>query len=557
MAAKPKRATGHAGADWLARDVDFVEGLDHLGIQVVSTNIYSRLVPGISNLTDRARYFSFYSWVFDSFARRASDKSANGWRTWIRRHEFVLSAAGVAAERDAIAEDAAGGLIGAIAARRLTKGRAVDVSAATLLDDEGKAAKGTYFKNREGGYAQYYKGPMTDLGLLKVDDERTAPDRLLTSYAGARLASAVEDVAAFRDLRGIAETGGDAIVAELAKLGTAVHPGAMDATSAEAVLLRQLLLGTDDGLCAGQRPGERDRRRRSLALALDYIAQADEENWTSRVWGFRWSVLDHRLGDGRVWEIAPTLGDAATAWAAYSQNELLNYALECIFSAVLEVIEVEPLTPRAMAARIADWTCAAATPDETRTYRPPLPAKLGHAIAKLAAPASEDCWGTEGSFSLLEELVTAREPHDVAARAARLLLRVAADRARHRGRHPFAAIPDGDEIARSREIHLQSLWDRVDAASDHDTRTFFEHLVLEWVIYRHLRVATRKLASQGDYTYRMRPEEGLLMRCGAFAPTFTNPRLRQALRMMADVGLASPDLSAVASEGERFLGSFS
>src|SRR5690606_15423224 len=111
-------------------------------------------------------------------------------------------------------------------------------------------------------------------------------------------------------------------------------------------------------------------------------------------------------------------------------------------------------------------------------------------------------------------------------RAARLLLRVAADRERYGGRHPFASVPQGAEIAAAREVHLQAWWDRVDAARDVDTRTFFEQLVIEWVVYRHLRVATRKLAGQGDYTYRMRPEEGALMKCGDFEPVFTNPRLR-------------------------------
>jgi hypothetical protein len=71
-----------------------------------------------------------------------------------------------------------------------------------------------------------------------------------------------------------------------------------------------------------------------------------------------------------------------------------------------------------------------------------------------------------------------------------------------------------------------------------------------------LRVATRKLATQGDYTYRLRPEEGVLVNCGDFKPTFTNPRLRQALRMLADIGLASADLRGATSEGERFLETF-
>lgn len=457
---KEKVLDAQVDIDWLTRDLAFVEGLDHLGIQVVSTNIYSRLVPGISNLTDRARYFGFYSWVLDSFARCAKDKSAEGWRTWIRRHEFVLSAASIAAERETIDADAAGGLIGAIAARRLTRGKVVDVTAASRLED-GKAAKGTYFKNREGGYSQYYKGPMTALGLLKVDEGRKAPDRQLTAYAGAKLAHAVEEVSAFRELRTITESGGEVSVSELAEIGAVVHPGVMDPEGREATLLRDLLLSADDALCAGQLTHEKDQRRRSLALVLDYVARADEENWTNKVWGFRWSVLDQRLGDARAWKIPAALRDSAIAWAAYSQNELLNYSLECLFEAVLGVLDQEALAPRIVAERVAAWACGPAEADDSRNARRALPSKLAKAVAAHAPPATEDCWGDEGTFTFQDELVAAEEPDDCAVRAARLLLRVGADRERYGARHPFAAIPQGEKIAAAREIHLRSWWDRV------------------------------------------------------------------------------------------------
>jgi hypothetical protein len=540
------------GVDWLARDIAFVEGLDHLGIQIVSTNIYSRLVPGISNLTDRARYFSFYSWVLDSFARHASDKSADGWRTWIRRHEFALSAACVAAEQETIDDDAAGGLVGAIAARKLTKGKRVDIDGATRLEG-GKAGKGTYFKNREGGYSQYYKGPMTALGLLRIDEGRKAPDRLLTAYAGAPLAREVEGIQAFRALRGIAESGSDVSVDELAKLGRVVHPASMDPDGREATLLRGMLLGDDDDLCAGQLPIEKEQRRRSLALVLNYVAQGDQDDWLSPVWGFRWSVLDQQLGDGRAWKIPSALRESAVAWAAYAQSELLSFALESLLLAILRVLDGQPLSPRALAARIAGWACEATRADAPRGVRRALPAKVVHAVSAHAPPARDECWEVDGTFALQEELADAEEPHQHAARAARVLLRVAADRTRYGTRHPFATVPQGAEIASAREIHLQAWWDRIDAASDQDTRSFFEELVLEWVIYRHLRVATRKLATQGDYTYRLRPEEGVLVACGDFQPGFTNPRLRQALRIMADIGLATSDLRSIGAHGERLL----
>ena len=44
-----------------------IGGLDHLAVQAPCINIYSRLIPGITNVTDRARYYSFYPWLIWAF----------------------------------------------------------------------------------------------------------------------------------------------------------------------------------------------------------------------------------------------------------------------------------------------------------------------------------------------------------------------------------------------------------------------------------------------------------------------------------------------------------
>lgn len=42
---------------------DGVNGRDHLGIQAQSVHVYSQLFDAITNITPRARYFSFYCWL--------------------------------------------------------------------------------------------------------------------------------------------------------------------------------------------------------------------------------------------------------------------------------------------------------------------------------------------------------------------------------------------------------------------------------------------------------------------------------------------------------------
>src|SRR6266545_4272726 len=85
--------------DWLERDRYIIKGLDHLGVQVVSANLYTLLLPGITNVTDRARYYSFYPWVLHRYAQ--SGKGQRGridWLNWIRRLDFAFCMASVAHE---------------------------------------------------------------------------------------------------------------------------------------------------------------------------------------------------------------------------------------------------------------------------------------------------------------------------------------------------------------------------------------------------------------------------------------------------------------------------
>ncbi len=39
-------------------------------MQAPCIEVYGKLLPGITNVTDRARYYSFYAWVFYAFERK-------------------------------------------------------------------------------------------------------------------------------------------------------------------------------------------------------------------------------------------------------------------------------------------------------------------------------------------------------------------------------------------------------------------------------------------------------------------------------------------------------
>src|SRR3954470_11974257 len=58
-----------------------IRGLDHLGVQGPCIALYAQLLPGITNVTDRARYYSFYPWLIWSYEKRSHE--GEGFDTFI------------------------------------------------------------------------------------------------------------------------------------------------------------------------------------------------------------------------------------------------------------------------------------------------------------------------------------------------------------------------------------------------------------------------------------------------------------------------------------------
>src|ERR1035441_4474817 len=86
--------------DWILRDRKVIDGLDHLGIELVSVNLYQTMLPGLTNVTERARYYSFYPWVLHRFAQDGpKERSKRNWRTWFRSLDFAYAAACAAYEQ--------------------------------------------------------------------------------------------------------------------------------------------------------------------------------------------------------------------------------------------------------------------------------------------------------------------------------------------------------------------------------------------------------------------------------------------------------------------------
>jgi hypothetical protein len=91
-------------------------GLDPLGMQNSSANLYQTFLPGISNVTLRIRYYGLYAWLCKTYAHKIGDTDPVSWKRFIRRAEaaYALIAhwrggengvAGIEWAQDAVAND--------------------------------------------------------------------------------------------------------------------------------------------------------------------------------------------------------------------------------------------------------------------------------------------------------------------------------------------------------------------------------------------------------------------------------------------------------------------
>src|SRR5580700_2954396 len=77
---------------WLKPSREIV-GRDQLGARATAVRLYDHLVPGITNVTDRARYFSIYAYAVNLWARKEHSTDREKFRNFLRRIECILALA--------------------------------------------------------------------------------------------------------------------------------------------------------------------------------------------------------------------------------------------------------------------------------------------------------------------------------------------------------------------------------------------------------------------------------------------------------------------------------
>lgn len=497
--------------DW-TKPGSFSAGRDPLGFQAVSVRLYTSLVPGLTNVTNRLRYYSFYCWVVWQFEQIHHTTKEDKWIEFIRRCEAAIALVCQIGD----AANAFG-----MAGSEWWRYAAADTSVKTfdLIKPTNRPGEdGQYLKAKYGNFGQFYTASMLEVGLI---DSASARVYGVTSGAGKALAVAVqEEHSEACALLLQAVKSGRISRSDCETISAALHPSYLDPSSQEGRLLKVFLQGghADDPTA--------EARRISLRNVLAVVSDSKGEFDLRR---------ELYVQSGRL-SVPSQGGDNLTRWRAYFLNEFCHIALEVWLNAIVGLSNqmVEPTSVEALAATLA----ALAVNDETASTQT-LAARLA-----LKRTGQEHDLGAE---LLAVASVNNRPEASAIAGSTKLILSLWI---RWRDN---ALIREEllQETVEGRSV--EGVFQFLDLNSAANARLTIAKLIKKFVVSNHLMIAGQKLATGGRFTYRFTLDDGCLVD-GEFGQyTYTQPRIANLLTFARDAHLINGEPGGLTAAGAEFL----
>jgi hypothetical protein len=477
-------------------------GLDPLGMQNSGVVLYQALLPGISNITLRMRYYGFFCWLSDAYARRGVLTDFELWRQWVRRAEALYAL--VCA--DATGEGGVGGIDWALQAVQ-SSDEVIDFSTAASNDRSVKR----YLIQSMGVFGAAYVTQMQEMGLFEDGPngiQRITRDAGLAAANAFRSAIGPEIETMF--IKAIDDARVDR--ATLASLRPIV-PSNIPDPSDERAMYESTLFAAG----AGAQLTDRSRGA-SLSLILG-VAERDGERPTPE--SVRWALFDPPSGD-----LPDELQRQRLLWEAYQCQDLFQVAAAGLLAWAIAIMS-EAEDGRTLGEiqgtvenRLADLGEAEAGLSWS-DYRDAIDVDgfgWRDAWARLTGKrgsAEDKAWTAVALIGALHHRVTMRDDLRSAMRT---------------------GLPVN---GKARSIVTELRW--LDHHPDVPVAELIGDYVARRIVLRHSWVAMQKLRRQRDYTFLFEARDGRLVCLSGYQPVPTTPRLAPAIQFLDDVHLVAAD----------------
>jgi hypothetical protein len=492
---------GQGFPEWTELGQD--SGLDPLGMQRPIEVIYQSIVPGISTITLRYRYYSFFPFILKHYEEKIRHPDPDVFRAFHRKCEALFALACTYGEPEL-------GITGSDWARRTLNASRAESGNEAIIDfsvgaDPNADENLRYLRNKGGAFRAIYATQMSEMGLIHFPRAGDPNPNPVCSDLGLTLADALsrELGATAEEFFKVVEAG--KIALPMLTSFEAMKPGQLKAGSDEHILLTNILLGKSDTRSATDL-----MRRSTLQMLLDVTASSNSIPRAEHVkWHWYENVPELQAGSA---------DKVAHLWFLYQACDLMRLAYEVILSAALTLLEQAPRRRISLADLTED-------------------------LIGFAQVASDQTW-EDYSLGFADESSMARE------NAEAMLIALNEGELEEQVRVAISLIAilyvrasDATDLineALSGADYFQSLRTEVqflDRARSNPASRVIEDLIRERIVKRHLWVASRKFRNQKAYTFHMEPEEGQLRYRSHFRISPSSPRLDQATLFLRDIGL--------------------
>lgn len=505
-------------------------GVDPLGMQNTSVSLYQRLLPGISNVTLRMRYYGLYAWLADRYARSSGSTSVEEWRKYLRRSEALYALIVQSNTQDT-------GVAGSRwAKQKLESIRGAWINFSDHTDDRESSAR-QYLLQSFGVYGAAYGTQLMELGILQTTKNHDVPvpsadigDQLAVVFADAIGDAGEQFLAAVR--RGsVTQSGLEGLAGMV--------PSAISKSGPERQMYEGLLLGYS----ARQSRGD-ILRRMTLRLVLRVVEGLQR---SPTVEDIRWGLYALQDQEGNSLDLLDASESMhRESWVAYHANDLCHASYEALLKYSLDVLEGFP-----GGVALERWLDLVV--ETVRVELGPEIETWEQLVDKINLHGN--AWADEAGseYSLTNELMDGSGSSDsMEAKGASSALRMLA--VLYKRFTPKLEQLEGELKAVGGGPYVQSLATEIRFLSDriHEPLSQSLRAVLrQRIIDRHLWVAIQKLHFQGDYTFLLESDNGLVRLRRKDGPVLTNPRLGSSIRFLQDIHLVGP--MGLTRHGKRVL----
>lgn len=492
--------------------MSFIRGLDPLGLQNASERTYSRLLQGLSNVTNRIRYYSFYSWLLDHYAKQSGSTDPKKQERFIRKAEYTLALA------SQFSESPIGGVTGSLfASGKVKDGTTVFPLIEGAYNAEG-GTEGSYWKYQNGAFGQYYIGVLMDMGLIvrrednawvfartNTNDEFITGEELATAF-DASISNNTREVF-FKIIEDEQAT-----KAQLLQLLPDLNISFIPTNTKESELLLKMVLQKDT---PAQIESTTKFRNRTIQLLLDF-ASIQQNNFADREFVFD---LYNKKG-----YINGVEDETLRGWYYYQINEFWQYACTAILNGTLSFLH-EKYSPRNVPVSL-------------------LVEEITNEIIKIIS--SEKTIQLKDVIEHTEQDLISIYQKNIKSEGIQrvvsgflIIWRLYLENKNELERLEGFVYP---EIAnRDNKFHVLYYIRKIDVFLKNDLNQYLQGFLLTYIIYRHQFVAYKKIGGGSKTTQKFIIEDNAIRYVDNFNPFFTSPRIQNLMAYLRDLGILNQE----------------